>query len=248
MPLLMGGPRVQVTPIASSSAGNATVVSSSSGNLLLDCGLSAKRLRRAMRALTNVGAVLLTHEHADHSRGAAALMNAGVDVYATAGTFEALGLDVHHRARVVDVEVPFTIGPWSVVPLPAVHNAADPVSWYFGTAENVLLYAVDTAYVPYRLTGLTHVMVEANWCPRILQQRVTGGALSADLAGSVAQNHMSIEGALALLEANDLRAVQGIWLMHLSDGNSDAEAFAQRVAAATGKPVRVAPRNQERSA
>ena len=237
---------MKITPIASSSAGNATIVSNGGSSLLLDCGISKKRLRRALGALTAIDAVLLTHEHADHARGAAAMMIAGVDVFATAGTFEALNLNGHHRARIVKPETPFRVGPWSVVPLPAVHNAAEPVYWYFSTADNVLLYAVDTSYVRHRFAGLTHVMIEANWCSTIVQQRVKSGTMDASLAGTVLKNHMSIDGAVALLRANDLSAVESIWLMHLSDKNSDAEAFNQRVADATGKPVHVAPRNEER--
>ena len=238
---------MKITPIASSSAGIATIVSNGGSSLLLDCGISKKRLRRALGALTAIDAVLLTHEHADHARGAAAMMIAGVDVFATAGTFEALNLNGHHRARIVEPETPFRVGPWSVVPLPAVHNAAEPVYWYFSTDAATSCSTRSTPpIVRHRFAGLTHVLIEANWCPTIVQQRVKDGTMDASLAGTVLKNHMSIDGAVALLKANDLSAVQGIWLLHLSDKNSDAEAFAHRVAATTGKPVHVAPRNEER--
>ena len=58
----------------------------------------------------------------------------------------------------------------------------------------------------------------------------------------VLRNHMGLERAIELLQANDLSKTREIHLLHLSDGHSDAEGFKQAVAAATGKPDSVAPK------
>jgi phosphoribosyl 1,2-cyclic phosphodiesterase len=54
------------------------------------------------------------------------------------------------------------------------------------------------------------------------------------------RGHMSIEQTREMLLSNDLSKVREIWLIHLSDSNSDAEAFRDDIQAATGKPVYVA--------
>ena len=55
---------------------------------------------------------------------------------------------------------------------------------------------------------------------------------------------MSLETAKDFLRANDLTAVQEIWLCHLSDGNSDAERFKREIQALTGKPVYIAQKSE----
>ncbi|MHB8928914.1 MAG: MBL fold metallo-hydrolase, partial [Bacillota bacterium] len=72
------------------------------------------------------------------------------------------------------------------------------------------------------------------------RQNVASGAIPLTHKNRVIKNHMSIERALDMLRANDLGQVREIHLLHLSDGNSDAEAFRRQVQELTGKPVYVA--------
>ena len=79
------------TSFASGSSGNCTFFASGSTKLLIDCGISAKRIGDCLRALglslSDLDAVLLTHEHSDHIKGLKRLMSAyDIPVYASAGT------------------------------------------------------------------------------------------------------------------------------------------------------------------
>lgn len=228
--------------LASSSAGNAYTVSSGEHRLLLDAGLPFQELRRKLAfKVAGLDACLLTHEHGDHSKAVQQLMDAGVDVYASAGTWSALGQRPGHRARIARDQVPLKIGPWTVLPLQAVHDAIEPLSFLVGAPTGKLLYVTDTAYCPFRFRGLTHLLLEANFSERRLQENVDSGSLNPHQAARVRRNHLSIERALDLLKANDMSQVVEIHLLHLSNGNSDAIAFRDAVRAATGRPVFIAP-------
>jgi phosphoribosyl 1,2-cyclic phosphodiesterase len=232
-----------ITVLGSSSAGNAYLVGGRSP-LLLDCGLSYRELQRATGyKLTGLAGCLVGHEHADHSKAAADLMQAGVDCYMSAGTAEALGL-TSHRLRVVKVLEQVQIGDWTVLPFDAVHDAAEPLGFLIAGEGEKVLYLTDTAYCRYRFNGLTRIMVECNYSREILDRNIEAGKLHPGLRRRLLRSHMGLERVLAFLAANDLSQVRGIMLLHLSDGNSDAMGFKKAIQAATGRMVRVAEKGE----
>lgn len=234
---------LEVRTLASSSAANATVIDDGATRLLLDAGMRWGELHRALGFGTaGLAGVLLTHEHYDHCRAAAELARRGTDIYATAGTLEALRLE-HHRGRVIAAGERFEVGSWAVLPFAAVHDAAEPVGFYLASNRGArVLYATDTAYIRYTFRGLTHILVECNYSLELMRRRVYTGDLNLEQKNRVLRNHLGLERVLSMLEANDLTAVREIHLLHLSDGNSDAGRFKAVVRAATGKPVYIAQR------
>lgn len=236
---------LQAHVLASSSAGNATLLRHGDRTLLLDAGVRYADLQRGLaHRVTSLDAALITHEHQDHARSAAALMRASVDVYATRGTLHALGIAGHHRAHAVTPLQRHDLrGGWRVVPIPAVHDAADPVAWLVGAGDAKVLYLTDSALCAYRFDRLTHVLIETNYSAPLLAASVARGDVSDSLRRRTVRNHMSLERAIDLLRATDLSRVQQITLLHLSGSNSDAAAFQAAVMRATGRPVTVAPVN-----
>jgi phosphoribosyl 1,2-cyclic phosphodiesterase len=232
-----------ITVLASSSAGNAYLVGGRSP-LLLDCGLSYRELQKATGyKLTGLAGCLITHEHQDHAKAAADLMRAGVDCYMSTGTAEALGL-TSHRLRVVKALEQVQIGDWTVLPFDTVHDAAEPLGFLIAGEGEKILYLTDTAYCPYRFTGLTRIMIECNYSKEILDRNIEAGKLHPRLRRRLLRSHMGLERVLAFLAANDLSQVRGIMLLHLSDGNSDAMGFKKAIQAATGRMVRVAEKGE----
>ncbi len=228
---------IDITALASSSAGNAHLVSDGCSPLLLDCGLSIKRLRETTgHRLTSLTGCLVSHEHLDHLKAAADLMRAGVDCYMSQGTAEAAGI-AGHRLKIVRALEQVQIGTWTVLPFDVVHDAAEPLGFLLASGKNKLLYLTDTAYCRYRFVGLTHIMIEANYCKEILDRNVESGALPVAMKARLLRSHMSIDRVLECLRCNDLSRVREVRLIHLSDGNSDAADFKRQVQRATGKPV-----------
>ena len=237
---------IEIRALASSSAGNAYLVTDGRFPLLLDCGLSYRELQRATGyKLTGLAGCLVGHEHADHSKAAPDLMRAGINCYMSAGTAEALGLN-GHRVRVVKALEQFTLGAWTVLPFEAIHDAREPLGFLVAGEGEKILYLTDTAYCRYRFRGLTRIMIECNYSREILDRNIEAGKLHPGMRRRLLRSHMSLDRVMDFLAANDLAAVREIILVHLSDGNSDAEEFKRQVQAATGRMVRVAEKGGKR--
>lgn len=231
-----------IRPLASSSEGNAYLVTETDGRspLLLDCGLPVAQLKQATGyRLSTLAGCLVSHEHGDHSKAAADLMRAGVDCYMSQGTADALRLS-GHRLKIVRALQQFSLGAWTVLPFDTIHDAAEPLGFLLAAVDEKVLYLTDTAYCKYRFRGLTHIMVECNHSWDILQANVESGAVPAEMKKRIIRSHMSLDTVKDFFRANDLSQVREIWLLHLSDGNSDAERFKREIQALTGKPVYVA--------
>lgn len=232
---------MEIRVLASGSKGNCYYVTDGATPLLLECGIPFSEIRRGLKfGVANLAGVLLSHEHLDHAKAVRDVARAGVDIYASRGTIEGLGL-TGHRLRVIRAREQCRLGTWTILPFETEHDAAEPLGFLLASrAGEKLLYATDTYYVRYRFRGLTHIMVECNYALDILRANVAAGLVPAELKNRLLRSHFSLENVKEFLRANDLSRVQEIWLLHLSDGNSDAARFKRDVQELTGKPVYVA--------
>ncbi len=232
---------IEINALASSSRGNAYYFNDGVAPLLVECGLSFRDIQRGIGfSVSGLAGCLVTHEHKDHSKAAVELMKAGVDVYASKGTIEMLKLQ-GHRIRPVEALKQFEIDSWTVLPFDVQHDAAEPLGYLLQSRSGAkVLYATDTYYIKYQFKGLTHILLECNYADDLLQQNVLSGALHPAIKKRIRRSHFSLDNVKTFLKANDLSKVREIWLIHLSDGNSDAERFKRKVQSLTGKPVIVA--------
>lgn len=135
------------TSLASSSRGNAYVVSDGETTLLLECGLSFKELQKRLGyGVADITACLVSHEHQDHAKAAAQMLKAGVPVYMSEGTAAAHkdAMDAAHLIRAGEV---LRFGHLTVVPFRTYHNVEEPLGFLIedGRTKERLLWAVDTA-------------------------------------------------------------------------------------------------------
>ena len=233
---------MDIKVLASGSAGNCYLVSDGLTPLLLECGISIKQIRRGLGfGLTQVAACLVSHEHQDHSRALKDVLKAGVEVYTSPGTIEALGLE-HHRLRPVKSKDTFRIGSWTIKAFETQHDAQEPLGFLLHSraSNERLLYATDTYYIRYKFPGLTHIMVECNYAKDILYENVKRGSVPEVLKNRLLTSHFSLENVKEFLKANDLSKVQEIWLLHLSEQNSCEKRFKEEVQKITGKPTYIA--------
>lgn len=226
--------------IASGSRGNAYLVTDGRTPLLLEAGLKARTLRKRGVQLSQVEGCLVTHEHQDHASGVVDLLKASVDVYLSQGTIDTLRV-AGHRIHPVKARVQFSIGTWTIMPFDVPHDAEEPLGFLLtNQVKEKLLFVTDAHYVPYRFQGLTHVAIEANFDPEILKRNVELGALHPEVGKRLWSRHMSIETVKRFCQANDLSQVEQIFILHLSDGNSDAASFQNQIESLTGIPVTIA--------
>ena len=153
---------------------------------------------------------------------------------------EALGIS-GHRINIIKAKRQLKIGTWTVLPFDTEHDSVEPLGFLLSNQDGEkLLYATDTYYLKYRFQGLTHIMLETNYSLDILQNNVEIGSVDHALKNRTIRSHMSLENAKKLLMANNLSKVQQIWLLHLSEGNSDEKRFKREIQELTGKPTFIA--------
>ncbi len=227
---------------ASSSKGNLYTLSDGQERILIECGLPIREVKKLLGfSLSGISFCLLSHGHSDHSKAAADIMRAGVDIYTSQGTIDALKLH-SHRAHVIRAGKQFASGNWIVLPIEAQHDAPEALAFlvYNKTTRKRMLFATDTYYLKNAFAGLDIIAVECNYAADILQSNVESGAVPAAMKNRLLKSHFSLENVKKFLKANDLNKVQEIWLVHLSDGNSDAERFKREIQELTGKPTYIA--------
>lgn len=222
------------TAYYSSSAGNLyKLESSKGGTLLLEAGVNISKIKQALNfRLSEVDALLVTHQHLDHSAASMSVMDCGIPGFMSRGTAESLGLIDHHGIMIVRDSQQFIIGPFSIVPFDVEHEADEPLGFLISDGEDKLLFCTDTHFIRPRFRGLTMVAIECNWSEE---------TLSTDTEPVVKQyltrNHMSLAAVKSFLGANDLGNVREIHLLHISSTNGDEKYFCSEVARATGIPV-----------
>ncbi len=215
---------LQVCSLSSGSSGNAFWVQSARSAVLVDAGLSPRRLtmllRQVHRAPEQARAILLSHEHADHARGAVLLAQRyGLPLVCNAATFAALG------APAVDWrELPtggvLALDDLHIATFPVAHDAADPVGYRISTAQQQVAFVTDlgdwTPELAAELAAVDLLVIEANHdlerlrrCgyPLPLQRRIASPA-----------GHLSNLQTAELLIALHARSprLRSVWLAHLS--------------------------------
>ena len=234
---------IDIQCLGSSSAGNAYRISDGHTHLLLEAGFPYKSLQRSLEfRMSEISGCLISHEHGDHSKAAKDVMKAGINIYTSQGTADALKLS-GHRLKPIKSHEQFVVGTWTIKAFEIEHDAEEPLGFVLAnTAGDKLVFLTDTYYCRYRFAGLTHIMVECNYSLDIVNQRVAAGDLHPAQKKRLLRSHFGLEHVKGFLKANDIRKVEEIWLLHLSDGNSDAARFKSEIQETTGKLVYVADR------
>jgi phosphoribosyl 1,2-cyclic phosphodiesterase len=232
--------RLQI--LGSNSAGNCYILENDKEALIIECGVRFDQIKRALNFnLSKVRGCLISHEHGDHCKSVKDVVKAGISVYSATGTHKAMGTDGSHRAVHVIAGQQYYIGSFRILPFDVNHDAAHPLGFLINHEETGnVLFLTDTYYVKHTFRALNNIIVEANFCQDILDQRLAAGDSPDFLRNRVFKSHMSLATCKSLLKANDLSRVNNIVLIHLSDGNSDAKRFKKEVAEVTGKTVHVA--------
>lgn len=225
---------MEIKPIASSSKGNAYLISDFQTTVLIECGIPLKELKRKTNFIVPsvIDACLVSHVHQDHSKSLKDLLNAGVRCYALKEVFEAKEINNHHRAKRIKHLKQIDIGTFKIIPLEMNHDVPCVGFLIYSVVTNEkLLFATDTYMIKYAFHGLDYIMIEANYDIELVEEDAQRKRLI--------QSHMSIDTTIQYLKSIDLSNVKKIYLIHLSSRHSDEVDFKKRVQAATGMIVEV---------
>ncbi|MCF8012564.1 MAG: MBL fold metallo-hydrolase [Clostridiales bacterium] len=231
---------MEIKTLASGSKGNCYWITDGSFPLLLECGISIKKIKQGINFKTHeLTGCLVTHEHGDHCKAVEDVMRAGIDCYMSAGTAKAIGFHHRqHRINRVEHKKQGRIGAWTIVPFEVQHDAEEPLGFLLvNEVGDKLLYATDTFYLKGIFPGLNYIMIECNYALDILNENIRTGRVPAVQKKRLLKSHFSLENLKEFLRANDLSQVKEIHLLHLSDRNSDEERFKREIQKLTGKMV-----------
>lgn len=221
---------IETKTFKSGSSGNLHLITSGTNRLLLECGLPIKKIKEALDFDLNLDACLLSHCHMDHAKSAQSVMDLGIDLVCSEETAKFLKLS-GHRLKVISGFIQF--GVWKITPFPTIHDTPGALCFLIEIGDHKILFATDTASIPYQFDGLTHLLIECNHSSETFQNS------NRYLDNRIIKTHMSLDQCLDFLKRNDLSKVQEIRLIHLSDRNSDAEYFKREVQKLTGKHITI---------
>lgn len=221
--------------LGSSSKGNCYILRTSTETLLLECGVSFKDISKGLNyGFGGLVGCLVTHEHGDHSKAIKDLTQRGVDVYSSQETFIKLGIK-SHRAKPIEAKKTFSLGGFRILPFKVEHDALKPLGFLIEHKEiGRLLFATDTYFIQYKFRDLNYIMIECNFSKKIVSEKYDNGEIHPQLLKRLLNSHMSLENLKTFLRKNDLTKVKEIFLMHLSEKNSDPLHFKKSIEKLTG--------------
>lgn len=224
-----------VSVLSSGSSGNSFLVVNDGSVLLVDAGLSSREIERRMARFgvepPDVEAVVLTHEHTDHVRGARKFCaDHGARVYGTRGTLSLTPLEGVDTVTIRAGES-FTVGSFTLRPFPVMHLAAEPVAFRISAGGSMVSIASDlgcvTKEVVDSMRGVRLLMVEANYDDSMLM----GGDYPEFLKRAIRSRHGHLSntdaGMLSLKATNS--DTSEVVLVHLSRENNTPELALRAV-------------------
>ena len=222
--------------LASSSSGNAYIVTDRDTRILLECGVSHKKLQKLSGfSLSEFQACLVSHEHKDHAKAVADLISRGMAVYMSEGTADALETDA---VNLIEHMEQFNVGSLDIVPFTTFHDAAEPLGFLIKSRVDgdVLAFATDTVNLRYKFPGLNILAIEANYDKHILERCEK---MPEKVRYRITNSHMEIDTLCDYLRSLDLSQCREIHLLHLSDATSHEGHFLNKVARAVPPGIKL---------
>lgn len=237
-------PRMRLYILASGSKGNAAVVEGPDGSVLVDCGLSRRELHRRANLvgcdLDRVCAVLVTHEHGDHTKGLPVICkHFDGPIYATAGTANARAGMACLPLTTMPHDGTLSLGGMRVQAFPLSHDVSDPMCFRFEVVERAVVrdaigWATDTGVLTKQalaaLRGCRILGIEANHDPQMLATGPYPGYLKVRVGGRT--GHLSNAQAAEALPELVTSETQAVVAMHISENNNTPELVARALEAA----------------
>lgn len=224
---------MRVCSIASGSSGNCIYVGDEKNHILIDAGISRKRIVEGLAEIgvapEQLDAIFVTHEHSDHIQGINMMVKMfGTPVFATGGTLDGIcmkdskGVIGRDKLYQLYADEPVSIGQLKIMPFWMSHDAAEPVCYCVESGGHKLGMATDLGmfddYIIEHLSGSDILLLEANHDISMLE----AGKYPYPLKRRILSNrgHLSNEDSGRLLCQLSQKRLRHVFLAHLSKENN----------------------------
>lgn len=231
-----------LSTIASGSSGNSSLIGDSTGKyLLVDCGVSCKRILEGIKSFEvepeSVKGIFITHEHVDHVKGLRVLLKKyKIPVFLTLGTFNAIyekdfSEEYKKLFNIIRSDSPFIFEDYKVNCFNIPHDAMEPVGFNFEKKGRKVSVCTDfgmvTDEIEEGLKNSNAMVLEANHDERILE----AGSYPYNLKRRILSDfgHISNENSGKLLAKLWNKNLKQVFLGHLSSENNLPDLALQTV-------------------
>jgi len=232
---------LEVHVLASGSDGNCTVIENAGRAVMIDVGLSYKKIKGLMDVSgidpSCIESILITHEHSDHVAGAGvASRKLGVPIMCTGKTFVNFE---HGDVDFVPVSImdPFESAGMSITPLPTLHNAVEPCAYSIHAGGKKVLLATDTGKttppIEDALASADIAVIEANYDQQMLDTGPYPPYLK-NLIGSDIGHMCNRSTGEAIKRTMGVNPSRQVFLAHLSKTNNVPDIARETVAEISG--------------
>jgi len=231
---------MRICSLYSGSSGNSIFVASDNTRLLVEAGLSAKKIIEALCSIgekpSDINAILVSHEHSDHIKGVGIMSRKfNLPIYASEGTWRAMekmiGPVLECNKRMFSSCAPFNIGDITITPFPIPHDASEPVGYSFSSAGRKVTIATDIGHISMELLKNFEdsdlLLLESNHDLEMLKVGPYPWPLKKRIAGD--HGHLSNDAAGEVVAYMAERGTKRFLLGHLSKENNFPELAYQTV-------------------
>ena len=220
----------------SGSSGNSLYVENNDTKILIDAGVSGKKIVNALDSLnvniSDINAILVTHEHIDHTLSLPVLSKKyNIPIYANEKTWSVLPIEKIKNQRVFNVNEPFLIGNLKIEPFPIPHDAISPCGFNIYSSNKKISIATDIGHITpgiiEHLKNSAFLLLEANYEPEMLYYSSYPYHLKQRILGD--NGHLSNENAGKLITELSRYGLKHVMLGHLSNENNFPDLAYQTV-------------------
>ncbi len=218
---------MKIKTISTGSKGNGYALISGEDVLLLECGVPAKEMLKAIDYRTSmVNGCILSHIHGDHAGYIKQYMQYGIMVYTSDEVQSDIETIMGERTIGLQRMKRQQMGSFSVVPFHVPHGDTECDGWLIDSPEGRILFITDAEYCPYDFSkmNINYGLIECNYSEDYISREEDGAKFDHVLTG-----HMELQTCKRLIQSINSQSLRSIGLIHLSAGNGNPQRFRDEI-------------------